>query len=268
MFDVLPVSGVIGAEVQGLDLSQDLDQDTFEKLHEAFVNYKVLFFRGQRNLTPEGQVAFAAHFGPIERHATLDHVENTPEVTILANDAQPARESWHTDTAYQEIPALGTVLRAIEIPSYGRDTCWVDMEAIYSSLSRSMQQFLGGLTAVHDWQKPKWMWDNTTWAHSQGEVFPPVVHPVVRTHPVSGRKAIYVARNTTTRIVELRPDESDNLLHFLFDQVKQPDYQVRFRWDIDSVAMWDNRSTQHYILADRDGHRVMHRVAITGDRPR
>jgi taurine dioxygenase len=235
----------------------------------------VLFFRDQHTLTPEAQIRFAAHFGPFEFHAFAKPHPDYPEMVVLdqTNPETDGANSWHSDSSFMEHPSLGSVLRAVQLPPLGGDTCWASMYAAYDALSEPLKQMLDGLVALHDILVP--LEKAIAGGHSTGtdleavrRAWPAMQHPVVRTHPKSGRKLLYVNNNFTTRILGLTTEESEVLLPYLLNHVQRPDFQVRFRWAPGSVAFWDNRCTQHYAVPDYGGHRrVMHRVTLTGERP-
>jgi taurine dioxygenase len=261
MSSLSPVTATIGAEVSDIDLSDKLDDSVLGKLREALVEHKVLFFRDQHKLSPATHAAFGRRFGELEVHPFRASVEGFPEVTVLEGyGAVRGRESWHSDTSFKAKPSMASILRAIEIPPQGRDTIWADMEAVYADLSGDMQRMLSGLTAYHD--------SGPHFTNEEGHQERIVAeHPVVRTHPESGRKAIFVNRVNTTAVVGMGERESASLLGFLFEQLHVPEYQVRLRWFPGTVAMWDNRATQHYLVMDVDCRRIMNRVTIAGDRP-
>ena len=276
--EVIPVTGVIGAEIRGMDLSRPLSAEDRELVEASLLRHLVLFFRDQ-DLTDEDQRAFAQQFGPVEPYVLAPPANpEVPEVhTSGFDDGAAAKgshtDSWHTDGSYMERPPLATVLRAVVLPPYGGDTCWANMYAAYDALSPVVQQMLDGLVAVHDFAKISFTTFDGS-ADPEGELrtvrrrYPPMRHPVVRTHPVSGRKLLYVHRNYTTRIEGLTERENEVLLPFLCDHVRDPLFQCRFLWTAGAVAFWDNRATQHYAVPDYDGTRLMHRVVVSGDQPR
>lgn len=268
-----PVAPLIGAVVEGVDLAEPLTPEVHDELDRALLEWKVLFFRDQ-HLTGEQQAAFAAHWGPLETHPFYGHVTGTevdaPEVVRLEKDERVGgfENAWHSDVTWRSEPSLGSVLRAVEVPAVGGDTLWADMGAAYDRLTPAMQERISSLVAVHDWS------DNFGLAMEPGERdrlrpdFPAVEHPVVRTHPATGRKTLYVNRIFTQHIVGLAPDESTELLDHLYQQANFPEYQCRWRWQPGDVAFWDNRSTQHYAASDYyPQRRVMERITICGDRP-
>ncbi|MCB0962570.1 MAG: TauD/TfdA family dioxygenase [Acidimicrobiales bacterium] len=273
-FTLAPVAPLIGAVVEGVDLAEPVDAELFEQLNRALLEWKVLFFRDQ-DITGAQQAAFAANWGPLETHPFYGTITDTevdaPEVVRLEKDDRVGgfENAWHSDVSWRIEPSLGSVLRAVELPDLGGDTLWADMGAAYDRLTPAMKERIDGLVAVHDW------WDNFGLAMTAEERerlrpdFPATEHPVVRTHPETGRRTLYVNRIFTQRIVGLDPDESAELLDHLYHQATFPEYQCRWRWEPGGVAFWDNRATQHYAVSDYyPERRVMERITICGDRPR
>lgn len=270
--EIEPLTPTIGAEVRGVKLN-DVDNETFALIEQALADHLVLFFRDQ-DITPAEQAAFAAHFGPFEQHPFARPHPDLGDVIVL-DQTDPRRDganSWHSDSSFMPQPAWGSVLRAVQLPRAGGDTCWASMYAAWEALSPGMRTMLDGMTALHDIIKP--LQKAVAQGHSIVGVedirrdWPPVAHPVARTHPVTGRKGLYVNNNFTTRICELDEYESRAVLGFLLDHVQRPDFQVRFRWTERAVAVWDNRVTQHYAVPDYTGERrIMHRVTLQGERP-
>jgi taurine dioxygenase len=267
--ELTPLTRELGAEVRGVDLTIPLDAASLAAIRRALLDHLVLFFRDQR-LQPEQQLALAEQFGGLDVHAFGRHLPDMPAVGLL-DQIEPERDGanrWHTDSTFMERPPLGAILHAVQLPARGSDTCWASMYAAYDALSPSLQSFLEGLTATHDITGP--LVRAAAGGHSVGSVdeihaaWPPRSHPVVCRHPETGRKLLYVNSNFTTRLNELSEDESEALLDLLFDWVRAPEFQVRFRWETDSVAFWDNRCTQHYAVADYRERRIMHRVTISG----
>jgi taurine dioxygenase len=266
----VPLSPVIGAEVHGLDLREPLSDADLAGLHAALLAHLVLFFRRQP-LDPDEQVGLARRFGAIDVHAFGRHLEGRPEVGLL-DQSEPERDGanrWHTDSTFMERPPKAALLRAVQLPALGSDTCWASMYAAYELLSPPLQRALAGLRAMHDITGP--LVRAIEGGHSVGSLekvqaaWPPRSHPVVCRHPETGRCLLYVNSNFTTRIEGLPEAESRMLLDFLFDWVRLPELQVRFRWEPDSLALWDSRCTQHYAVADYRERRVMHRVTVAGD---
>ena len=264
-----PIAAALGAEVSGVDLAQPLDAETRRAIEAAWTRHQVLFFRDQ-DITAAQHKAFARHFGELHVHPVLPSLaaQGHPEVVVLESSEQApyVADSWHSDVTFERRPPLGSVLRGVVIPEAGGDTMWSSMYAAYDALSDTMQRLLGELRAVHDGgafravaseeQKRELGKDETT------------IHPVIRTHPVSGRKSIFVNSTFTRRIKGMRRRESEALLHFLFEHVGAPEFTCRFRWRPNSIAMWDNRCTQHRVVADNvRAPRRMERVTICGDAP-
>lgn len=273
---IKPLSPAIGAIVGGLDLSQPLSAFAAERVTQALVTHHVLFFEGQ-DVSPAQLRDLAKNFGDLHIHPIYPHVRDVPEIIVLDTGTHnlPDNDNWHTDVTFIQTPPLGAILAARELPPFGGDTSWASTIAAYEALSAPMQQFLAGLTAEHDFVKsfPLERWGSgdadaeARW-HEARAKNPPVHHPVVRTHPVSGRRGLFVNEGFTTRIDGLKPNESDALLRLLFAHVSRPEFTVRWRWKLGDVAFWDNRLTQHYALADYlPARRVMHRATILGDRP-
>lgn len=251
MFEIEPLTGTFGAEIRGVDLAMAPDDEVVEKLLAALAEYKVLLFRDQHAVGPKEQLAFASRFGQPEVHPTHPHVEELPAVTVLQNlgDHGYERDSWHTDGSTRDDTCWISFLRAVDIPAYGRDTAFADMEAAFNGLSPGLQQYVEGLTAEHNWGR-------------QIPGSPSVEHPIVLTSHLSHRKVLYVNRVYTTSVVGVRAIEGDALLALLYEQTHIPEYQLRIRWQPGSIAMWDNETTQHYLVRDLEYPRVMHRVMV------
>jgi taurine dioxygenase len=273
-FAVEPLSPALGARIVGLDLSATPSGDTVEALKSVLHERLVLFFPDQ-HLEPLQQRAFAAHFGPLHIHPIYPNVPDVPEILILDTDDKnpPDNDNWHTDVTFIPTPPLGAALYARRIPPSGGDTLWSSTIAAYEALSEPLRRLLVGLTATHDFTKsfPENRFaapaERQKWEAARAKN-PPLNHPVVRTHPVTGRKALFVNVGFTTRINELTQPESEALLAFLFAHVARPEFTIRHRWRENDLALWDNRVTQHYAVADYLPHRrVMHRATILGDRP-
>jgi taurine dioxygenase len=271
--EILPINGFIGAEVRGVHLGR-LDDALFRTLREALVRYEVLVFRRQ-DIRLEDQVAFGERFGKLSVHPFSTNLEDKPEVMLLdySEDHPAARtDIWHADETFRASPPMATMLRARVVPPAGGDTCFASMAAAYRGLSERMKRHIHGLEALHDF-KPFRSLFNDTPEHRRRlreieDEFPNPWHPVVAVHPESGRRVIYVNPQFTLRIRDLRDDESQALLQFLYAQASVPEYQLRVKWEVDTVVIWDNRSVQHYAPHDYYPHRrMMERVTITGQRP-
>jgi taurine dioxygenase len=267
-----PVTKAIGAEVRGVDLREPLAAEALRTLERALLDHHVLFFRDQA-LSPEQQIAFSRHFGPIGVPPFAPKYGDDPELVVLDQTSPKGEgaDSWHSDNTFMREPPMGSILRAVALPSLGGDTCFASMVAAHDALSPPIQRLVAGLRAEHDITRPLRRGIAAGHVHASLEEmqkrWPPVDHPVVRTHPVSGRKALFVNGNSTTRILGLSERESDVLLSFLIDHVRSPEFQCRFRWEVGSMAFWDNRTTQHFAVPDYAERRVMHRVTIAGDVP-
>ncbi len=273
MIEVRPVTASVGAEVTGVDLRRPLEADAVAALEEALLEHLVLFFREQ-DITDEQHLAFARQFGDISIPPFVPKYGSDPEIIVL-DQTTPRGEgadTWHSDNTFMSEPPMGSILRAVQLPSVGGDTCFASMYAAYEALSPPIRELVDGLTAVHDLTKT--LTKAIEVGHTVANLaelqarWPPVEHPVVRTHPVTGRKALFVNGNATTRLLGLSPRENELLLPFLVDHVRSPEFQCRFRWDTNSIAFWDNRSVQHYGVPDYTERRVMHRVTLAGDKPR
>ncbi len=274
--EVEPAGAPLGAEVRGVDLSGPPPDSVIGEIREALLVHQVLFFRDQE-LTIEQHLALGRCFGELDVHPYHPHLEGRPEILVLETDqGKPqiaAGDAWHADLTALERPPLGSILYAQEIPPIGGDTLFASMYAAYDALSERMKALLEGMTAVHDMlplfapmllARP----DGAERVAAVQRDHPPVEHPIVRTHPETGRRGLFVNGLFTTHVPELTRPESDALLGFLYDHCRIPEFQCRFRWERGSVAFWDNRCTQHYPIADYwPAQRRMHRVTLAGDRP-
>jgi taurine dioxygenase len=267
--DIRPVTATIGAEVHGLDLRDEIADDDVKAVREALLDHLVLFFRDQC-IDDDQHLAFALRFGPLHVSPFTTKYQDSDAVVVL-DQVHPKGEGadeWHSDNTFLETPPMGSILRCEQLPAVGGDTCFASMYAAYDALSEPMRSLVDGLVAVHDITKPlrKAIRDGHTTldlAATQRE-FPPVRHRVVVTHPETGRRALFVNRNSTAYLEGVTERENDLLLPFLFDHVRSPEFQCRFHWEPGSIAFWDNRSVQHYAVADYVERRVMRRVTIAG----
>ncbi len=277
-FEVRPQTGTFGAEIAGIDLTQPIDSDTAAELYATWLEYSVLFFRDQP-ITPPQYIAFAKIFGDeLMEKGRHPQLEGYPHIWIQEYPFMlqgPISDfTWHSDASFMDVPLKATALYAVDVPDAGGDTAWCDMRAAYEDLSDKMQHMLSGLTAVHDFAHYhlRNLLEQMD-AKSLGETLkamPPAEHPVVCTHPETGRKCLYISELLTSQIVGMKPSESQALLNFLFAHSKRTEFQCRMHWAEHSIAVWDNRSTTHKGVMDfGDQHRLMHRVTILGDqRPR
>jgi taurine dioxygenase len=272
-FKVTPIGPTIGAEVTGLDLHDPMDDATFAAFEAALTRHKVLFLRDQYLSTAE-HIAIGRRFGELEVHPFRPEGE-FPEIMVLDNHKDNpvlSTDVWHSDTTFRECPTKYSILRCLVMPPVGGDTLWADMTAAYDGLSEPVKTLIDGLEAVHDFKNFR-----VLFAHSEEgrerlrrmeELYPNPVHPVVRTHPLTGHKILYVNPQFTLSIKGLKDRESRALLELLFEQAHVPEYQFRLRWSPGMIAFWDNASTQHYAANDYyPNRRHMERVAIIGDRP-
>jgi len=273
-WSVTPLADALGAELRGADLSA-VGPREFEAIHEALLEHEVIFFREQSGLTPAAHKALANMFGPVQTHPAYPHVEGFPEITVLENDRdRPSLiEKWHTDMTFSSTPPLGSILHGVIIPDGGRgDTEFLSMAAAFDALEPALQQRLAGLEAEHSFEhgfKESLAQPGGRERLAQALIDnPPVTHPVIRTHPKSGRQALFVNGLFTTRILGIDQAESDEMLAFLCDHMEQDRFRCRFRWQANSVAIWDNRITQHRPVNDYwPAHRKLQRITIDGDRP-
>ncbi|MFI4975670.1 MAG: TauD/TfdA dioxygenase family protein [Caulobacterales bacterium] len=268
-----PLTPSIGAEVAGVDLGEPQDATTIAGLRRALLDWKVLFFRDQ-DITTEQHLAFARNFGELEVHPFAPSKPGYPEVLAITHDRDhPGRENtWHSDVTWREAPSLGSILRAVEIPPVGGDTLFADMYAAYEGLDDELKTTVEGRFALHDFAPFRAGLRRQGKSEAEIEEFntayPAVEHPVVRTHPESGRRGLYVNAAFTQHIVGMDRAESDALLKRLYAQASIPEYQCRFRWQPNSIAFWDNRASQHYAASDYwPAVRRVERVTIVGDRP-
>jgi len=272
---IQPLGPAIGALVSGLQLANGVDDSVRDALQVALLKHHVLFFENQP-INPLQQRALAARFGELHIHPVYPTAPGVPEIIVLdtSNDNPPDNDNWHTDVTFLAEPAMGAILSAQMLPAGGGDTLWASGIAAWEALSAPWQRMLEGLQAEHDFLKsfPAHRFARTPAERVQWEKaranHPPLLHPVVRTHPVSGRQGLFVNEGFTTRIVELSASESDAALRQLFAHHAKPEFTVRWRWKLGDVAFWDNRLTQHYATADYlPARRVMHRATIMGDAP-
>jgi taurine dioxygenase len=277
--DVQPISGALGAEIFGADLSKDLNNETWDDIHQAFLDHVVVFFRDQ-DLSIERHKEIGARFGPLHVHPLVKtKIAEHPEILIIEKspDEKVADVNvWHSDVSFGAEPPLGSLLYAEVLPPYGGDTMWANMYLAYDTLSDGMKAMLGGLNALHGmtsyWQKdgPRHSGQKRTVNIDFDKVaaMEPVSHPIVRTHPETGRKALYVNPAFTMRIDGMTEEESKPILDYLYKHATRPEFTCRFRWSPGALGIWDNRCAMHLPINDYVGHaRRMRRVTVQGDRP-
>ncbi len=272
---VHPIAGALGAQIEGVDIAAGLDADTVAEIRRAFLDHNVIFLRGQ-DITPAQFLGFAEQFGQPSEYPFLHGLEGFPVITPvvkLEDETVAFGGLWHTDTSYLEEPPLGTMLLAREIPPYGGDTLFANLYLAYEALSPGMKRMLDGLIAVSSSKKAdvsKTREDrirDSGRADAQDEYL--AEHPVVRTHPETGRKALYVNLAHTLRFKDMTEEESVPLLNYLYQHAVRPEFTCRFSWEVGSIAFWDNRCSLHNPVNDYHGfRRVMHRITLKGDRPR
>ena len=274
--EVHPLSEAVGAEVFGVNLAEDLGNETFAEVRRAFHDYGAIFFRGQE-LTPEQHIAFAQRWGPINVNRFFKAVDGYPQIAQVLKEPHHEKNigsGWHTDHTYDTAPALGSALYAKEVPTTGGDTMFASLGAVFESLSDGLKTTLRTLEAKHssrhvfgkerfatETKRKEWVgrMENPDAATQDA------VHPVVITHPETGREILYVNRGFTTGIVGWRDEEARPLLEYLYEVAVQPQFTCRFKWEVGSLALWDNRSTWHCALNDYPGERrYMHRITIEG----
>jgi taurine dioxygenase len=267
---ILPLTGALGAEILGADMT---DCAQFGAIKQAFVDHSVITLRNQ-TITPDDLIVFARQFGEINVNRFFAALESHPEIAIVLKEADQTGaigEHWHTDHAYDEAPAMGSILHAIETPPFGGDTAFCSMSAAYEALSEPFKKIIGGLFAWHSSRHvfgAKQMKSDTTETGRIGNADlanQDALHPVVIKHPLSGRLGLYVNPQFTTRIDGLSKSESDAILNMLYLHCQKPEFQCRVRWRNGDVTMWDNRATWHKAINDYHGHRrYMHRVTVEG----
>ena len=267
--DVRKLTPTIGAEIGGVDLGGQIGNQQFEEIHQALLENVVIFFRDQ-HMTPDQHKAFGSRFGKLHVHPNAPKlIEGHPEILVIKGDANSKRvagEVWHSDVSCDPEPPMGSILHIHEVPANGGgDTLFANMYAAFDALSESMKQFLSGLTAIHSSLKSA---NHQYREKSADQKFPDSEHPVIRTHPETGRQALFVNRGFTTRIPRLTQAESDALLGMLFTHAEAARFQCRFKWQPNSVAFWDNRAAMHQAMWDYfPQRRYGFRVTVCGDAP-
>mgnify|MGYP003338200242 FL=1 len=274
---VSPIAGALGAEIGGVDIAAGVDDETIAEIRRALLEHLVIFFRGQR-LDDASHKAFSRRFGELFVHPNFDLGQAEREIVRVVRapgDERIVGEEWHADTTMMPEPPMGAILYAVEVPPYGGDTLFANQYLAFDSLSDGMKRMVSGLRAVHsdirvagpraglNARRAIKVREDANWRPTES------VHPVVRTHPETGRKALYVNVAHTAGIVGMPPEQSDPLLQHLFQHQVKPEYTCRFQWRTGSLAFWDNRCTQHYPVNDYHGYRrILHRITLAGDTPR
>ena len=274
--DVKLLSGALGAEISGISLN-NINQEMFNTVNELLLEHKVIFFRNQ-NITPEEHIELAKLFGPVEEHAYVKGIEKHPQITRIikaANEKNQWGEGWHSDVSYDLTPSKVIMLKSLKIPPIGGDTVFSNMELALETLDEDIKKIIQNKKAIHTSNGSKFFVENYSKMESNGKIGEQYSneHPIIRTHPETGKKILYVNPTYTKKIVGLPDDESSDLLNYIFKHQERLDLSCRFKWTENAIAILDNRSTQHYAIADFYpgrglGHeRVMDRISIVGDKP-
>ena len=270
--DIIRCQPTIGAEIRGLDLSQTLADTEFATVYGALLEHKVIFFRDQ-HLTQEQHIALGQRFGPLESNPFRPHGEGHPEFQIISNDKDNpvlSTDVWHADLTFRKKPTKFTIVRCVEIPAFGGDTLWADMCAAYDGLDASERETITGLGAIHDFRNFRVLYQDDPAKREAlrrlEERFPNPTHPIVVTHPETQQRVLFVNRQFTICVADMPEDQGRALLERLFAQSSVPEYQFRLKWQPGTLAVWDNRSCQHYAVNDYyPNRRRMERVAVAGD---
>ena len=274
-YNLEQITPTIGAEISNIDLSQDLSEEKLDQIYQDLIDYKVIFFRNQE-ISPKNHIALAKSFGEIEPpHPVYPHVKDFPEIVLLENDANnpPDTDEWHTDVTFKSDPAFASILYSKIIPPSGGDTLWCSLSAIYEALPDDTKKYLETLRAVHDMGSFRNNFiddDNEKSAQNVNEGFQKfgnAIHPIVKVHPISKNKLLYINPGFTSQIVGMNMTDSNNLLSYLFNFMNKPEFKIRFRWSANTVAIWDNRCTMHYAIGDyMPHHRRMNRITVLNDK--
>ena len=274
-YNLEQITPTIGAEISNIDLSQDLSEEKLDQIYQDLIDYKVIFFRNQE-ISPKNHIALAKSFGEIEPpHPVYPHVKDFPEIVLLENDANnpPDTDEWHTDVTFKSDPAFASILYSKIIPPSGGDTLWCSLSAIYEALPSDTKKYLETLRAVHDMGSFRNNFiddDNEKSAQNVNEGFQKfgnAIHPMVKVHPISKNKLLYINPGFTSQIVGMNMTDSNNLLTYLFNFMNKPEFQIRFKWSANTIAIWDNRCTMHYAIGDyMPHHRQMNRITVLNDK--
>ncbi len=264
-FSVTPITPTIGAQISDIDLTLLHPKTVYDDLRTALAKHKVIFFRDQ-NMTDDQFHTFGDNFGTLEKHEFFPTVENHPHIQVITTTGgNTGTDRWHTDVTFREAPSSASILRAIDIPpDCGGDTMWLCTNAAFKGLSKNLQTLLLNLEGVHDMRHGMkgYLDENTVEKSVKGN--PPRAHPAVIKHPTTGKPHLFINSIWTSEIKGLEEDEGKALLNFLFEHVKKPEFQVRFKWEKNSIAIWDNIATQHYAVSDYNYTRVMNRMIVNG----
>lgn len=274
-YSLTQITPTIGAEIFNFDLSNKLTQDQLNQIYKDLIDYNVIFFRNQ-NLSPQNHITLARSFGEIEQpHPIYPNVEGFPEIVLLKNDSKnpPDTDIWHTDVTFRSDPAFASILYSKVIPPTGGDTLWCSLTAVYESLPDDMKKYLESLRAIHDMGDFRNNFindDNIESAEKLNEghkKFGSAIHPVIKTHPISNKKILYINPGFTSQIIGMNMTDSNNLLSYLFNFMNKPEFQMRFKWSANTIAIWDNRCTMHYAIGDYiPHHREMNRITVLSDK--
>jgi len=269
------VAGSLGAEIEGVDLSRPLAEKQFAELNDVLLCQQVIFLRGQRAMDDAAHLAFAQRFGELSVYPIVKALGGDQALEVIedSEESPPGADTWHTDVTWIERPPKVGILAALTIPEFGGDTLWASTPAAYEALSPTMQELLSGLTVRHGlkenfWRRVREKTGEELYERARAEIEPEVVHPLIRTHPETGRRSLFVAGHFMLGIQGMEPAESDLLLGFLMQHATQERFTMRWRWQEGDVAIWDERSTLHHALPDHyPQHRKMRRCTVDGDRP-
>ncbi len=270
---VKPYGGALGALIEGVDLGLTIDNQTYSEIKQALLQYQVIFFHDQ-NITPDKQIEFGRCFGDLDVHPFIPCLEGYKEIIPFSSSSgkEPRlrlANQWHIDLSFTDNPPLAAILHGVHVPDSGGDTMWVNLYEAYNTLSCPIKVMLDGLNAVHDvcktYRRADMLEEPTRkmYEHST-KTIPPTSHPIVSTHPETGKKLLYLSELTTTHIEGLHENESDAILQMLFKHINWKELHCRFYWKCNSIAMWDNRCTAHYAVRNYDVPREMHRVTVLG----
>jgi taurine dioxygenase len=251
--EVRLVAGALGAELHGIDVNT-LTDEGFDRIHELLLAHQVVFITGQTGMTPEAHIALGRRFGEVELHPYLPRLEGYPEIVVINSEEGGKVDVWHTDMTFHQSPPQVSILQLLKVPQTGGDTMFTNQCMVYEELSAPLRDFLDGLTAIHV-------------IRIGNEFTSRAEHPVVRVHPETGRRSLYVNRLFTSHIPQLTRNESDAILEYLFRFSEGPQFTCRYRWQAGDIAIWDNRVTQHYAVNDYRDLRRGQRVTVLGDHP-